>query len=129
MSKYLQVQSLDLAARVKDALRNRQSSDKYKINELANIAKELADAWKDNDTSKTEVCNFGKQIPDGLGGNDLLVYRAIQNCVSEWGISRTELEARFPNIPSEDLCQVIEFLCCEGYCYSSIDCDHFLAGN
>lgn len=146
MSKYLQVVSFDLETRVKDALQNRRISDKTKINELANIAKGLADAWKDDDRRMTShmtndayssayLTNYENTRSSAYSatnyentrssGNELLVYKAIQSFVSEIGISRTELETKFSDIPRQELFDIIMFLEVEGVCYSTIDADHF----
>lgn len=124
MAKYLQVLSFDLHARVMDTLQSCHSFDKTKIQKLVDIAKELVDACKDDE-------NYSEMHFQtiGLEGNELLVYKAIHSTDIPFGISRTELETQFSNIPHHELLQIIGSLNESGLCYTTCDPDHFMASD
>lgn len=123
MSKYFQVLSSDLYARVMHALQIRRKQDKTKLKKLVNIAKELVDACKDDENHSELHFQYV-----GLHGNDLLVYKAIHSRKDyPVGISLPELKAQFSNIPNQELLQIIKSLEDSGLCYSTIDPDHFMA--
>nr|CAL26154.1 CG9273 [Drosophila melanogaster] len=65
-------------------------------------------------------------IVSGLEPKQQAVFQAIQSNVSEEGISRKELKAKFSHISDSELTNILDFMISEGHIYSSIDADHFI---
>ncbi|XP_017043673.1 replication protein A 32 kDa subunit [Drosophila ficusphila] len=65
-------------------------------------------------------------IVSGLDPKQQAVFQAIKSNVSEEGISRKELKAKFSHISDSELTNILDFMISEGHIYSSIDADHFI---
>ncbi|XP_016974446.1 replication protein A 32 kDa subunit [Drosophila rhopaloa] len=65
-------------------------------------------------------------IVSGLDPKQQAVFQAIKSNVSEEGISRKELKAKFSHISDSELTNIVDFMISEGHIYSSIDADHFI---
>ncbi|XP_053674856.1 replication protein A 32 kDa subunit-like [Anopheles nili] len=61
----------------------------------------------------------------GLTGKQLAVYKAIKSHVSDIGISRKELQAKFNHISPSEMQNIIEGMNQEGIIYATIDSEHF----
>uniref|UniRef100_A0A182Q4Y9 Replication protein A C-terminal domain-containing protein n=1 Tax=Anopheles farauti TaxID=69004 RepID=A0A182Q4Y9_9DIPT len=80
----------------------------------------------DNTTSNggfMETASAGSSV--GLKGKELAVYNAIKSYVSDIGISRKELQAKFGHISPSELQNIIEYMCNEGMVYTTVDTEHF----
>nr|XP_019552206.2 replication protein A 32 kDa subunit [Aedes albopictus] len=62
----------------------------------------------------------------GLSGKQLLVYKAIKSHISDIGISRQELQQKFPHISATEMQSITDYMTQEGIVYTSVDSDHFL---
>ncbi|XP_062533449.1 replication protein A 32 kDa subunit-like [Armigeres subalbatus] len=62
----------------------------------------------------------------GLSGKNLVVYRAIKSHMSDIGISRQELQKKFPHISASEMQSITDYMTQEGLVYTSVDSDHFL---
>lgn len=62
----------------------------------------------------------------GLTGKQLVVYKAIKSHISDIGISRQELQAKFSHISSSEMQSITDYMTQEGIVYTSVDSDHFL---
>uniref|UniRef100_A0A182IPM5 Replication protein A C-terminal domain-containing protein n=1 Tax=Anopheles atroparvus TaxID=41427 RepID=A0A182IPM5_ANOAO len=62
----------------------------------------------------------------GLNGKQLAVYKAIKSHVSDIGISRKELQAKFNHINASEMQNITDFMTQEGMIYTTVDADHFL---
>ncbi|ALC39121.1 RPA2 [Drosophila busckii] len=62
----------------------------------------------------------------GLDNKQMAVFQAIKSNVSEEGISRKELKAKFSHINESEMNNILDFMISEGHIYSSIDADHFI---
>ncbi|KAH8334610.1 hypothetical protein KR059_012206, partial [Drosophila kikkawai] len=65
-------------------------------------------------------------IVSGLDPKQQAVFQAIKSNVSEEGIGRKELKAKFSHISDSELTNILDFMISEGHIYSSIDADHFI---
>ncbi|SPP79579.1 replication protein A 32 kDa subunit [Drosophila guanche] len=65
-------------------------------------------------------------IVSGLDAKQQAVFQAIKSNMSEEGISRKELKAKFSHISDGELTNILDFMISEGHIYSSIDADHFI---
>lgn len=62
----------------------------------------------------------------GLTGKQLIVYKAIKSHMSDIGISRQELQQKFPHISASEMQSITDYMTQEGIVYTSVDSDHFL---
>lgn len=62
----------------------------------------------------------------GLTGKQLVVYKAIKSHISDIGISRKELQAKFSHISPSEMQSITDYMTQEGIVYTSVDSDHFL---
>ncbi|KAL9695977.1 hypothetical protein quinque_015262 [Culex quinquefasciatus] len=62
----------------------------------------------------------------GLSGKQLVVYKAIKSHMSDIGISRKELQSKFPHISPSEMQSITDYMTQEGIVYTSVDSDHFL---
>uniref|UniRef100_A0A1Q3F2R6 Putative single-stranded dna-binding replication protein a rpa medium 30 kd subunit n=1 Tax=Culex tarsalis TaxID=7177 RepID=A0A1Q3F2R6_CULTA len=62
----------------------------------------------------------------GLTGKQLVVYKAIKSHMSDIGISRKELQAKFSHISPSEMQSITDYMTQEGIVYTSVDSDHFL---
>ncbi|KAL9694975.1 hypothetical protein quinque_014260 [Culex quinquefasciatus] len=62
----------------------------------------------------------------GLSRAQMVVYKAIKHHISDIGISREELQAKFPHISPTEMTRIIDEMIQEGLVYTSADVDHFL---
>ncbi|EDW29210.1 GL19582 [Drosophila persimilis] len=65
-------------------------------------------------------------IVNGLDPKQQAVFQAIKSNMSEEGINRKELKAKFSHISDSELTNILDFMISEGHIYSSIDADHFI---
>ncbi|XP_050078907.1 replication protein A 32 kDa subunit [Anopheles maculipalpis] len=83
------------------------------------------------DTNANATSNGGFMESDsvgaslGLNGKQLAVYKAIKSHVSDIGISRKELQAKFTHINPSELQSIIDHMGNEGMIYTTVDTDHF----
>lgn len=62
----------------------------------------------------------------GLSGKNQVVYKAIKSHMSDIGISRQELQQKFPHISASEMQSITDYMTQEGLIYTSVDSDHFL---
>lgn len=62
----------------------------------------------------------------GLTGKQLLVYKAIKSHMADIGISRQELQQKFPHISASEMQSITDYMSQEGMVYTTVDSDHFL---
>ncbi|EAA12428.4 replication protein A 32 kDa subunit [Anopheles arabiensis] len=83
------------------------------------------------DTNANATSNGGFMESDsvgaslGLNGKQLAVYKAIKSHVSDIGISRKELQAKFSHISPSEMQSIIDHMGQEGMIYTTVDTDHF----
>ncbi|XP_049282131.1 replication protein A 32 kDa subunit [Anopheles funestus] len=83
------------------------------------------------DTNANATSNGGFMESDsvgaslGLNGKQLAVYKAIKSHVSDIGISRKELQAKFTHINPSEMQSIIEHMAQEGMIYTTVDTEHF----
>uniref|UniRef100_A0A182W6K4 Replication protein A C-terminal domain-containing protein n=1 Tax=Anopheles minimus TaxID=112268 RepID=A0A182W6K4_9DIPT len=83
------------------------------------------------DTNANATSNGGFMESDsvgaslGLNGKQLAVYKAIKSHVSDIGISRKELQAKFTHINASEMQSIIDHMGQEGMIYTTVDTDHF----
>ncbi|XP_053666930.1 replication protein A 32 kDa subunit [Anopheles marshallii] len=83
------------------------------------------------DTNANATSNGGFMESDsvgaslGLNGKQLAVYKAIKSHVSDIGISRKELQAKFSHINPSEMQSIIDHMGNEGMIYTTVDTEHF----
>uniref|UniRef100_A0A182Y3B8 Replication protein A C-terminal domain-containing protein n=2 Tax=Anopheles stephensi TaxID=30069 RepID=A0A182Y3B8_ANOST len=83
------------------------------------------------DTNANAASNGGFMESDsvgaslGLNGKQLAVYKVIKNHVSDIGISRKELQAKFSHINPSEMQSIIDHMGQEGMIYTTVDTEHF----
>ncbi|KRY53243.1 Replication protein A 32 kDa subunit, partial [Trichinella britovi] len=66
---------------------------------------------------------------NGLSGLRAEIYRFLSNNDTIEGCSVNDIKSHFAHVTMSKLRDEIEFLCCEGHIYSTIDEDHFKASD
>ncbi|KAL1233367.1 Replication protein Asubunit [Trichinella pseudospiralis] len=66
---------------------------------------------------------------NGLSGLRAEIYRFLSNNDTIEGCSVNEMKSHFAHVTMSKLRDEIEFLCCEGHIYSTVDEDHFKASD
>ncbi|KAL1235279.1 Replication protein Asubunit [Trichinella spiralis] len=120
----------DLTVHLLEVLRAKLSFEKDCLNTDRKESNRPKDATPFMSYGTSEMQADNKMTYDnGLSGLRAEIYRFLSNNDTIEGCSVNDIKSHFAHVTMSKLRDEIEFLCCEGHIYSTIDEDHFKASD